>query len=205
MEQLRLGRLGRRLPQLLAGLVLYGFSMAMMVRAELGLDPWDTLHQGLSFYVPLSFGVITIVVGATVLLLWIPLRQKPGLGTLLNVFVVGLAADAGLALLPAPDDLFLRAALLVGGVVFNAVAGAMYIGSHLGPGPRDGLTLGLVSATGRSVRLLRTAVEGTVLLAGWLLGGTVGAGTVLYAVAIGPLLQLFLPWFAAPVTTDESV
>lgn len=192
LAQLRAGRLGRRLPQLLGGLVLYGISMAMLVRANLGLDPWDVLHQGLSHYLPLSFGTVTIIVGAVVLLLWIPLRQKPGLGTVSNVIVIGLAADLGLWLISPPDDLVVRVLMMVSAVVLNGMAGAIYIGSQLGPGPRDGLMTGLAARTGRSLRLVRVSIEVTVLIIGVLLGGTVGIGTVLYAVAIGPLVQFFL-------------
>jgi uncharacterized membrane protein YczE len=192
LAQLRAGRLGRRLPQLVGGLVLYGLSMAMLVQAGLGLDPWDVLHQGLSRYLPLSFGTVTIVVGAVVLLLWIPLRQKPGLGTVLNVFVVGVAADGGLWLIPAPDQLPSRIAMMAGAIVLNGMAGAIYIGSQLGPGPRDGLMTGLAARTGRSLRLVRVGIELTVLAIGVLLGGTIGVGTVLYALAIGPLVQFFL-------------
>lgn len=192
VAQLRAGRLGRRVPQLLAGLVLYGLSMALLIRAGLGLDPWDVLHQGLSHYLPLTFGTVTIVVGAVVLLLWIPLRQKPGLGTVSNVVVVGVAADVGLWLIPAPDQLALRIAMMISAVVLNGLAGAIYIGSQLGPGPRDGLMTGLAARTRRSLRLVRIGIELTVLLVGVLLGGTIGVGTVLYALSIGPLVQFFL-------------
>lgn len=194
VEQLRAGRLGRRLPQLVIGLGLYGFSMAMMVRAGLGLNPWDVLHQGLDAYLPVSFGMVTVLVGAVVLLLWIPLRQWPGLGTVANIVVIGVAVDVGLAVLPAPDHLAAKIGLLLGGIVLNGLAGAVYIGSQLGPGPRDGLMTGLAARTGGSIRVIRTALELSVLAIGFLLGGTVGLGTVLYAVAIGPLVQLFLPW-----------
>jgi len=196
LQQLRAGRLGRRLPQLYAGLFLYGWSMAMMIQAGLGLDPWDVLHQGLARYLPVSFGTVTILVGAVVLLLWIPLRQRPGLGTISNVFVIGLAADFGLWVIPSPDSLVARAVLMVSAVVLNGLAGAAYIGSHFGPGPRDGLMTGLVARTGASIRLVRTSLEVAVLISGSLLGGQVGLGTVVYAVAIGPLVQLFLPWVA---------
>ncbi|HUP99856.1 MAG TPA: hypothetical protein VM093_05290, partial [Aeromicrobium sp.] len=128
-----------RLSQLIVGLLLYGFTMALMVQAGLGLDPWDVFHEGLTHHVPLTFGQVVIVVGAVVLLLWIPLRQRPGIGTLLNVVLIGLAADAGIALVPAPDDLWAWSALLLVGVVGNGLAGALYIGARLGPGPRDGL------------------------------------------------------------------
>ena len=192
LAQLRAGRLGRRLPQLLCGLVLYGISMAMLVRANLGLDPWDVLHQGLTHYLPLSFGAVTIIIGALVLLLWIPLRQKPGLGTVSNVIVIGLAVDVGLWLISTPDQLWARVLMMVSAVVLNGMAGAIYIGSQLGPGPRDGLMTGLSARTGRSLRLVRVSIEVTVLVIGVLLGGTVGIGTVLYALTIGPLVQFFL-------------
>lgn len=187
---------GRRLPQLVGGLLLYGTSMAMQIRSGLGLNPWDVLHEGLAEQTPLSFGVVTAITGAVVLLLWIPLRQRPGIGTVANVLVIAVAVDVALALLPAPEPLAARIALLVGGVVLNGVATAAYVGARLGPGPRDGLMTGLAARTGRSVRLVRTGIEVVVLGCGWLLGGTVGVGTVLYALAIGPLTQAFLPFFA---------
>lgn len=186
-------RLPRRLTQLYAGLVLYGFSMALLVRSELGVMPWDVLHQGLSRTVGGSLGLVSVVVGAAVLLLWVPLRERPGVGTVSNVFVIGIAIDASLWLLPDVDDLLLRAALVVGGIVLNAVATAAYIGVRLGPGPRDGLMTGLVRRTGRPVRVVRTAIELVVVLSGWLLGGTLGIATVLYALLIGPLVQPLLP------------
>jgi uncharacterized membrane protein YczE len=166
--------------------------MALMVQAGLGLDPWDVFHEGLTHHVPLSFGQVVIVVGAIVLLLWIPLRQRPGIGTVLNVILIGLAADAGIALVAAPEDMWARVSLLVLGVVGNGLAGALYIGARLGAGPRDGLWVALVERTGVSVRLVRTGIELSILATGVLLGGTVGFGTVLYALAIGPLVQFFL-------------
>ena len=195
----------RRLVQLYAGLVLYGASMALMIRAGLGLDPWDVLHQGLGERLPLSFGMVTIVVGALVLLAWIPLRQRPGVGTVSNVIVIGLAVDAALAVLHAPDAPALRVAFMLAGVGLNGVATAAYIGARLGPGPRDGLMTGLVRRTGRSVRLVRTSIEVTVLAAGWLLGGTVGVGTVVYALGIGPLVHVLLPALTVPESTRERV
>ena len=185
----------RRVLQLLVGLVLYGVTMGLMVRSGLGLDPWDVFHEGLADRTPISFGTVTIVVGALVLLAWVPLRQRPGVGTVANVFVVGLAADATLWLVPRPEPMALQVAYLVAGVLGNGVAGGMYIGAGLGPGPRDGLMTGLVRRSGRSVRLVRTTIELTVLAVGWLIGGTVGVGTVLYALTIGPLVQLTLGWF----------
>ncbi|MFF3854893.1 YitT family protein [Micromonospora sp. NPDC002575] len=186
----------RRLVQLYAGLALYGVSMALMIRSGLGLDPWDVFHQGVARRTGLSFGTVTIAVGALVLLLWVPLRQRPGLGTVSNVVVIGLVVDATLALLPSGAPLPARAALLVAGIVANGAATALYLGARLGPGPRDGLMTGYVARhPGRSIRLVRTVIEVTVLALGWLLGGTVGVGTVAYALAIGPLAQLFLPLF----------
>lgn len=193
--------LSRRLVQLYAGLALYGTSMALMLRADLGLDPWDVLHQGVADRTGMSFGTVAIVTGAAVLLLWVPLRQRPGFGTVSNVVVIGLAVDAALAVLPVPASWVVRAGLLVSGVVLNGVATGLYIGARLGPGPRDGLMTGLVRRTGRPVRLVRTALEASVLVVGWLLGGTVGIGTVAYALAIGPLVQVFLPLCTVPVLT----
>jgi uncharacterized membrane protein YczE len=194
VAQLRAGRLVRRLPQLYAGLVLYGVSLAMMVRGDLGLAPWDVLHSGLAGMLPLTLGQVLIIVSLLVLLLWIPLREVPGLGTISNAVVVGVAADAALAVLTVPDALWLRVVLMLGGVALNAVATALYIGAQLGRGPRDGLMTGLHRRTGRSLRLVRTGLEVAVVGLGLLLGGVAGIGTVLYAVAIGPLAQLVLPW-----------
>lgn len=196
--------LTRRLVQLYLGLVLYGFSMALMIESGLGLDPWDVFHQGVAERTPLSIGVVTIVVGALVLLAWIPLRQRPGVGTISNVIVIGLAVDAALWALSAPDHLAVQITFMVSGVVLNAVATAAYIGARLGPGPRDGLMTGLVRRTGRSVRLVRTCIEVTVLATGWLLGGTVGVGTVLYALSIGPLVHMLLPRLTVPETERHA-
>ena len=179
--------------QLYAGLVLYGVSMALMVRSSLGVMPWDVLHQGLARQLGWSLGTVTIVVGALVLLAWIPLRERPGLGTLSNVVVVGLAVDAVLAVLAAPEGLAWRAAFAASGILLNGVATAAYIGVDLGPGPRDGLMTGLVRRTGGPVGLVRTAIEVVVVATGWLLGGTLGVVTVLYALTIGPLVQVLLP------------
>ncbi|HET6970744.1 MAG TPA: hypothetical protein VFH92_06450 [Phenylobacterium sp.] len=195
----------RRLVQLFAGLILYGASMALMLRSSLGLDPWDVFHQGLASHVALSFGTLVNLVGLVVLLLWIPLRQRPGVGTLANVATIGLAVDATLAVLPAMEGLATRSAVLVAGVVLNGLAGALYIGAGLGPGPRDGLMTGLVRRTGWSLRLVRTGIELSVLALGWLLGGTVGIGTVLYAFAIGPLVQAFLPLVAVAPRPNAAV
>lgn len=189
----------RRLTQLYAGLILYGFSMALMLRANLGLDPWDVFHQGIAMRTGWSFGTVVNVVGALVLLLWLPLRQRPGIGTISNIVVIGLAVDASLYFLPVPETLPVRVALLALGIVLNGVAGGAYIGAGLGPGPRDGLMTGFVRRTGWSIRLVRTGIELSVLAIGWMLGGTIGLGTVLYAVSIGWLVQIFLP----PLTIVE--
>ena len=206
MAQLRAGRLTRRLVQLLFGLVLYGASTATIIRARLGNAPWDVLHQGLARHLPISIGAAIIAVSAGVLVLWIPLRQLPGLGTVLNAVLVGFAAGVTLSVLPSPSAGGARTVLLIVGILCNVGATALYIGAQLGPGPRDGLMTGLHRRTGRSVRLVRTAIEVTVVLLGWLLGGTVGIGTVAYAVAIGPLVQLALPWciVALPAVTPRS-
>lgn len=183
----------RRLPQLLGGLTLYGVSMGLMIRSALGLDPWDVLHEALSRRTGLTFGTVTALVGAAVLLCWIPLRQRPGVGTVSNIVVIAVAVDVALALVPSPSALVWRIVLLVAGVVLNGLATATYIGVRLGPGPRDGLMTGFTARTGLSIRLVRTAIEVAVLATGWVLGGTVGVGTVVYALAIGPLTQAFLP------------
>ena len=167
--------------------------MALLVQSGLGVIPWDVLHQGLSRQLGWSLGTVVNVVGAVVLLCWLPLRQRPGLGTISNVLVVGLALDGGLAVLPSASALPVQALFAVAGVLLHAVATAAYIGVHLGPGPRDGLMTGLVRQSGRSVRLIRTGIEVAVVAAGWAFGGTLGLATVLYALAIGPLVHLLLP------------
>ena len=182
----------RRLIQLYIGLAFYGLGIALQVASGLGNDPWDVFHQGLSRRLGLSIGAWIIIVGALVMLLWIPLRQRPGLGTLSNALFVGLFTDLFSALLPDPRSLAMRWAYLVTAIVVGGFATGCYIGAGLGPGPRDGLMTGL-AARGHSIRVVRTAIEVTVLGAGWLLGGTVGVGTLLYAVAIGPLAHVFIP------------
>jgi uncharacterized membrane protein YczE len=198
------GRLARRLVQLYTGLALYGASSALLVASGLGLEPWNVLHQGLAKLTGLTIGVVSIVVGAAVLLLWIPLRQRPGLGTVSNVFVVGLAMDGTLALVPDTHALTVRVPLLLAGIVLNGAATGLYISASFGPGPRDGLMTGLHRRTGRSIRLMRTVVEVTVVVTGFALGGTIGVGTVLYAVSIGPLAQVFLRRFAIPAAAPGS-
>ncbi|MGW9046752.1 membrane protein YczE [Streptomyces lydicus] len=192
----RRGLLARRLIQLYAGLTLYGVSMGLMVRAGLGLEPWSVLNQGISRHTGLSIGTVTIVSGALILLLWIPLRQRPGLGTVSNVVILGLVMDLTMSLVPELHALGARIPLLVFAVLLNGAATGLYISTRFGPGPRDGLMTGLHLRTGRPVRLVRTCIEVTVLAVGFLLGGSIGAGTVVYALAIGPLAQLFLRLFA---------
>lgn len=187
------GRWPRRLLQLYVGLALYGLSIALLARSALGLMPWSVLDQGISRSTGISLGVSTILVGVVVLLAWVPLRQRPGLGTVSNVLVIGLALDASLAVLPEVSSWPVRALLVVAGTGLNAVATAAYIGVRLGPGPRDGLMTGLVRRTGGSVRLVRTAIEVGVVVVGVALGGTLGPATVLYALTIGPLVQVLLP------------
>ncbi|GAA3113114.1 membrane protein [Planomonospora alba] len=184
--------LPNRLLRLYAGLALYGAGVGLQIESHLGGSPWDVFHQGLSIHLGLSVGIWIILVGALVMLLWIPLRQKPGVGTLSNVVFLGLFADAALWLLPEPGPLAARWAYLAAGVVATAAATALYIGAGLGPGPRDGLMTGLVRL-GLSIRLARTLIEAAALAIGWLLGGTVGVGTVVFALAVGPLTQFFMP------------
>jgi uncharacterized membrane protein YczE len=193
----------RRLTQLYVGLVLFGASMALMLRAGLGLNSWDVLHQGLSERSGVRFGLVVIGVSALVLLLWIPLRQRPGLGTLSNAIVVGLAVDATLAVLPTPSAMPVRIGALLAGIALNGLATGMYVGANLGPGPRDGLMTGL-AARGHSIRAARTAIEVTVLAVGWVLGGSVGIGTVLYAVSIGPLAHVLIPRLTVPSTPADE-
>jgi len=188
----------RRLLQLYAGLILYGVSLALQIRAGLGLDPWDVFHQGVADRTGLSFGTVVILTGAVVLLAWVPLRQRPGIGTVSNVFVIGIAVDASLALLPEAGSTPVALTMLLAGVGLNGVASGAYIGAGLGPGPRDGLMTGLVRRTGGSIRVVRTSIELTVLAVGAALGGTVGLGTVLYALSIGPLVHVLLPRMTIP-------
>ena len=188
----------RRITQLLIGLAMYGISLAVFIRAGLGLDPWDVFHQGLSEKTGFSMGVVVIAVSFLVLLLWIPLRQMPGIGTIANAVLVGLFADLGLWLIPDVTHLGGQIAMLAGAVILNGIASACYIGACLGPGARDGLMTGLVRRTGWSVRLVRTGIEVVVLAVGFLLGGSVGVGTVVYALAIGPIVQVLLPKFMVP-------
>jgi uncharacterized membrane protein YczE len=191
---MNLGLLRRSL-QLYIGLPLYGLSSALLVRSRLGLDPWDVLHQGIAKHIGLEIGTVSILVGATVLIGWIPLRQMPGLGTVSNVVLIGLSMNVWLAWIPTDVSLPVRVAEMAGGISLCGAATGMYIGAHFGPGPRDGLMTGLAQRTGHSIRMTRASIELTVLLGGWLLGGNVGIGTVLFAVLIGPLAQRFMRVF----------
>ncbi|MEJ5946274.1 hypothetical protein WDZ17_13325 [Pseudokineococcus basanitobsidens] len=191
--------LRHRLARLAVGQLLFGVALAMVLRADLGASPWDVLHQGLALRTGWSFGLVLLVAGAVVLLCWVPLRVRPGVGTVANVVLVAAAVELGLRLLPAATSAPAAAGLLIGGVALNALGTALYVGARLGPGPRDGLMTGLVARTGRPVALVRGAIEGSVVLVGWLLGGTLGVGTLVFALAIGPLVGLLLPRLAMPV------
>ncbi|HMJ33452.1 MAG TPA: hypothetical protein VK501_06020 [Baekduia sp.] len=182
----------RRLVQLYAGLVLYGVSASMILLSGLGNDPWDVLHQGLSRQTGIGTGTWVSIVGVIVLLGWIPLRQRPGLGTVSNVVVLGVVVELMLAAFGPAHGLALRIVLMLAGIGLNGVAIGLYIGARFGPGPRDGLMTG-IAARGHLLRAVRTGIEITVLVLGAALGGTVGVGTLLYAVAIGPLAHVFIP------------
>lgn len=203
IAQLRAGRLMRRIPQLVLGLYLFGVSLAMMVLAGVGTAPWDVLHLGLIRHVPLSLGQAVIVLSFVVLLAWIPLRERPGIGTIANAVLVGLSADATLLMFDAPGALPARAALMLGGVALCGLASALYIGAQFGRGPRDGLMTGLSRRTGLSLRRVRTALEVAVVVLGVLLGGVAGLGTIVYAFGIGPLTQAMLPWFLVSIEAAE--
>jgi uncharacterized membrane protein YczE len=183
--------LPQRLTRLMVGLLIFGIGTGLMIQSDLGLSPWDVLHQGLSINFGLTVGRWTIIVSFLVLLLWVPIREKYGLGTLANAIVIGLSVDATVAMVAIPDGMIPRSLFMIVGILFVGFASGLYIGASLGPGPRDGLMTGLAKR-GPSIRLTRFGIEAVVLAAGWLLGGTVGLGTVLFAVFIGPLVQLFL-------------
>ena len=190
-------RLRQVMPRLLGGLTLCGLGIAMMIRAELGLGPWDVLHQGLSVATGITVGVASIVVGAVVLVLWVPLRQRPGVGTLTNVVMIGLVLDVALSLTTPPTSLWVRWSLLISGPLVFAVGVALYIGAGVGTGPRDGVMTGL-ERLGVPIAVGRTAIELTALGAGWLLGGTVGLGTIYFAVIVGPVIHVAMPRLRAP-------
>ncbi|MGO4690217.1 membrane protein YczE [Glaciibacter sp. 2TAF33] len=201
----------RRILQLLIGLFLYGIGIALIVRAAIGVAPWDVLTQGIDNHTHLGFGLITVLMSGVVLLFWIPIRQRLGVGTVLNALLVGPSADVGLSLIPEDLDLWLRIILFAAGLLVLAVATGLYIGAHFGPGPRDGLMTGLHKRTGWKIWIVRTGIEVIVLAVGWALGGNVGVGTVLFAVLVGPLCGWTIPLFAIkrteapvarPVETD---
>ncbi len=189
----------RRIAQLVVGLVAYGMAIGFMVRAGIGVPPWDVLSQGIvAAQTGLSFGLVTNIVGALVLLLWIPIRQKPGVGTVLNVLLIGPSAELGLWIMPQQHEPWAQALVFAGGLALLAVATGLYIGARLGPGPRDGLMTGLHRRTGRPIWMVRTAIEASVLIAGWLLGGQVGIGTIAFALLIGPMVDVTLPLLRVP-------
>ena len=194
---------GRRPSLLLVGLALYGLSLTLVVRADLGLSPWDVFHQGVADTVGLSLGTVIIMTSFVVLALWIPLKEKPGIGTIANAILVGVGVDLFSAAIPEVDGIVVRSILLAIGIVLNGVATGMYIGAGMGPGPRDGLMTGIARRRG-SIRTVRTIIEIVVLLAGIALGGTFGIGTFLYAVGIGPLAQIFLPYFTRIARGDPA-
>lgn len=198
------GRLPRRSVQLLVGLFLYGIGIAFMVRGQIGAAPWDVLSQGITHHVPLSFGVVTILISIVVLLLWIPLRQKLGVGTVLNALLVGPAADVGLALIPMDQPLWLRICFFAIGLLVLSAATGLYIGAQFGPGPRDGLMTGLHKQTGWRIWIVRTGIEIVVVAVGWALGGNVGIGTVAFALLVGPLCQYFMRVFAVATVSHPQ-
>lgn len=194
----------RRIAQLLIGLFFYGIAIAMMVRANLGAPPWDVLSQGTSLRTSLDFGLITVLLSGVVLLLWIPIRQKPGIGTVLNALLIGPSASVGLLTIPQPDQLWAQVLLFAGGLTLLAVATGLYIGARFGPGPRDGLMTGIHARYGWPIWSVRTGIEGTVLIIGWLLGGTVGLGTAAFALLIGPMVGVTIPLLRVPVAAPRT-
>ncbi|MET3769775.1 putative membrane protein YczE [Marisediminicola sp. UYEF4] len=195
----------RRVTQLVVGLFLYGVAIAMMIQAGIGVSPWDVLSQGVSLRTGIPFGWVTVIIGAIVLLLWIPIRQKPGIGTILNVLLIGPAAEVGLAVLPLATELWSQILLFAGGLALLAIATGLYIGARFGPGPRDGLMTGIHDRWGVRFWIVRTAIEVTVLSIGWLLGGTVGVGTVAFALLIGPMVNVTLPLLRVPEVAPATV
>jgi len=197
-------RLPRRLTQLIIGLVLFGVGIGLMLQSGLGVPPWDVLHQGLARRFGLTVGIWSIIVSLFVLLLWLPLRQPYGLGTLLNAIIIGVIIDLTGAVIPAAEITGVAWSMLLGGVVLIGIASGLYIGANLGPGPRDGLMTG-IARRGPSIRLTRAVIEITVLTLGWILGGTFGIGTIVFALAIGPLVQFFLPrWDISPHPSPDA-
>jgi uncharacterized membrane protein YczE len=192
--------LTRRIIQLLVGLFLYGIGISLMVQAGIGVAPWDVLTQGLSHQTGVDFGLLTNIIGGVVLLCWIPIRQRPGFGTLANVLLIGPSAQLGLWVLPKPTSLWSQLLFLAGGILLIALATGLYIGARMGPGPRDGLMTGIHARTGWRLWIIRTAIEVTVLLIGWALGGNFGPGTIAFALLIGPLVSVTIPWLTVPLS-----
>ena len=197
--------LTRRWVQLLGGLFLYGFAIAMMVRAAVGISPWDVLAQGVSLRTGIPFGIVTNIVGGVVLLFWIPLRQRLGIGTVLNALLIGPSAEVGLWLIPLQENIWVRIALFAGGLLLLALATGLYIGARFGPGPRDGLMTGINKRFGLRIWIVRTSIEVVVLGIGWLLGGNVGFGTLAFALLVGPLVHLTMPPLRVPEETVRTV
>jgi uncharacterized membrane protein YczE len=203
--------LTRRIVQLLVGLFLYGIAISLMVQAGIGVAPWDVLTQGLSHQTGLDFGLLTNIIGGVVLLCWIPIRQRPGLGTLANVLLIGPSAQLGLWIFPKETAIGFQLLFFTGGLLLLAIATGLYIGARMGPGPRDGLMTGIHARTGWRLWMIRTAIEVTVLLIGWALGGNFGPGTIVFALLIGPMVAVTIPWLrvpgpvvtSAPQTADE--
>lgn len=194
----------RRIVQLFSGLFFYGFAIALMLRAEIGVAPWDVLSQGVMKQTGIPFGIVTVIISGVVLLLWIPIRQKPGIGTVFNAFLVGPFIEVGLFVLPAPDDVLGKVLFFAGGLALLAIATGLYIGARFGPGPRDGLMTGIHRKYGWKIWIVRTAIEVTVLSIGWLLGGNVGIGTVAFALLIGPMVNVTIPLLLVPAATTAA-
>lgn len=194
----------RRIVQLLVGLFLYGFGIALMVKAAIGVPPWDVLSQGISAHTGIPFGLVTNIVGVVVLLLWIPIRQKPGLGTIANVLLVGPSAQFGLWVLPQPTELVQQVLVFALGLLTVAIATGLYIGARFGPGPRDGLMTGIHHRWGWKIWIVRTGIEATVLVIGWILGGNVGIGTLAFALLIGPMVHRTIPWLMVPAAIEPQ-
>jgi len=194
----------RRWSQLLSGLFLFGFSAAMMLRANIGVDPWTVFAEGFNVRWGFSFGWVIVISGLAVLLIWIPLRQRPGIGTILNALLVGPSMEVGLALVETPETLPQRIVLFSSGLLMMGIASGLYIGARFGPGPRDGLMVGFNARFGWPMWAVRTGVESTVLAIGWALGGTFGVGTIVFAVLIGPLAQRAIMVFRVPDYLTKS-
>ena len=194
--------LARRILQLLVGLFAYGIAISLMVRAGIGVAPWDVLTQGISNQTGLDFGLLTNIIGVGVLLCWIPIRQRPGIGTVANVLFIGPSAQLGLSLFPQQHVLGFQLLFFVLGVLLLALATGLYIGARMGPGPRDGLMTGIHARSGWRLWMVRTGIEVTVLLVGWALGGNFGPGTIAFALLIGPMVAVTIPWLRVPVAAE---